>query len=111
MERGYLIGPIQVPLYELPQELSRLIKFKHITEDELKQRLKVDRSTFDKNYNNVIQILEKKLGSNFIELSELQCDEKFCYYGDEKGVYFADGSHLSKYGINKFQNKLQFIFE
>ena len=55
----YLIGPIQVPLYELPQELSRLIKFKHITEDELKQRLKVDRSTFDKNYNNVIQILEK----------------------------------------------------
>ena len=107
----YLIGPIQVPLYELPQELSRLIKFKHITEDELKQRLKVDRSTFDKNYNNVIQILEKKLGSNFIELSELQCDEKFCYYGDEKGVYFADGSHLSKYGINKFKNKLQFIFE
>ena len=107
----YLIGPIQVPLYELPQELSRLIKFKHITENELKQRLKVDRSTFDKNYNNVIQILEKKLGSNFIELSELQCDEKFCYYGDEKGIYFADGSHLSKYGINKFQNKLQFIFE
>ena len=107
----YLIGPIQVPLYELPQELSRLIKFKHITEDELKKRLKVDRSTFDKNYNNVIQILEKKLGSNFIELSELQCDEKFCYYGDEKGIYFADGSHLSKYGINKFQNKLQFIFE
>ena len=107
----YLIGPIQVPLYELPQELSRLIKFKHITEDELKQRLKVDRSTFDKNYNKVIQILEKKLGSNFIELSELQCDEKFCYYGDEKGIYFADGSHLSKYGINKFQNKLQFIFE
>ena len=85
----YLIGPIQVPLYELPQELSRLIKFKHITEDELKQRLKVDRSTFDKNYNNVIQILEKKLGSNFIELSELQCDEKFCYYGDEKGSLFC----------------------
>ena len=26
----YLVGPIQVPLYELPQDLSRLLKFNHI---------------------------------------------------------------------------------
>ena len=31
-KRVFLIGPIQVPQYDLPQELSRLIKFKHINE-------------------------------------------------------------------------------
>ena len=29
-KKVFLIGPIQVPQYDLPQELSRLIKFKHI---------------------------------------------------------------------------------
>ena len=31
----YLVGPIQVPLYELPQELSRLLKFNHINKNQL----------------------------------------------------------------------------
>ena len=107
----YLIGPIQVPLYELPQELSRLVKFKHINNYELQERLKEDRSIFDKNYIKSIEILEANLGPNFINLSKTQCDEKFCYYGDEKGIYFADGSHLSKYGTNKFMKSLEIIFE
>ena len=84
---------------------------KHINNYELEQRLKEDRSIFDKNYIKSIEILEANLGSNFINLSKTQCDEKFCYYGDEKGIYFADGSHLSKYGTNKFLKSLEIIFE
>ena len=35
----YLVSPIQVPLYELPQDLSRLLKFKHIDKQEFQNNL------------------------------------------------------------------------
>ena len=73
--------------------------------------MEISKKLETKNYIKSIEILEANLGSNFINLSKTQCDEKFCYYGDEKGIYFADGSHLSKYGTNKFLKSLEIIFE
>ena len=28
-----------------------------------------------------------ELGSNFIDLSKAQCDNKYCYYGDNEGIF------------------------
>ena len=107
----YLVGPIQVPLFELPQELSRLLKFKHINKNELNKRLRIERNIYEKNYSKANKILSEKLKISFIDLSEIQCDEKYCYYGNNNGIIFADGSHISSYGAKLFSRKFEYIFK
>lgn len=107
----YLVGPIQVPLYELPQELSRLLKFNHINKDQLLDKLMVKKIVYKNNYEEINKLLIKRLGNKFINLSYSQCDDNYCYYADDKGVYFADGSHLSYYASNLFSDNFRVIFE
>ena len=107
----FLVGPIQVPLYELPQNLSRLVKFKHINGRELKEKLEIDREIFETEYKLINSMLSQKLKNNFIQLHEFQCDNKKCYYSNDKGVFFADGSHISKTGSNLFIKPFEIIFE
>ena len=110
-KRVFLIGPIQVPQYDLPQELSRLIKFKHINEKELLNRLEVKKEIYDKEYNYVNNIFNKKLGNYFLQMNKYQCDEKKCYYYNSEGIIFADGSHISKYGASLFSKSFEIIFK
>jgi len=107
----YLVGPIQVPLYELPQDLSRLLKFNHINKNQLINKLKVDKTTYEKNYGKINKLLSKELNLNFIDLSKEQCDDKYCYYGNNEGIFFADGSHLSNYAANLFSKSFKNIFK
>jgi len=110
-KKVFLISPIQVPLYELPQMLSRLLKFKHINDKELLNKLQVDRRDFDQEYEFVNSFFTQKLKNNYIKLDQLQCDNYKCYYSDANGVFFADGSHISKYGAKFFTKPFQIIFE
>jgi len=110
-KKVFLISPIQVPLYELPQMLSRLLKFKHINDKELLDKLQVDRRDFDQEYEFVNSFFTQKLKNNYIKLDHLQCDNYKCYYSDADGVFFADGSHISKYGAKFFTKPFQIIFE
>ena len=110
-KKVFLISPIQVPLYELPQMLSRLLKFKHINDKELLDKLQVDRRDFDQEYEFVNLFFTQKLKNNYIKLDQLQCDNYKCYYSDANGVFFADGSHISKYGAKFFTKPFQIIFE
>ena len=110
-KKVFLISPIQVPLYELPQMLSRLLKFKHINDKELLDKLQVDRRDFDQEYEFVNSFFTQKLKNNYIKLDQLQCDNYKCYYSDANGVFFADGSHISKYGAKFFTKPFQIIFE
>ena len=107
----YLVGPIQVPLYELPQELSRLLKFNHIDKKQVISRLKEERIIYENSYKEVNKLLSKKLGKNFINLSHKLCDDDHCYYADNEGVYFADGSHLSYYASDLLSDNFRVIFE
>ena len=43
------------------------------------------------------------------EISE--CDNKYCYYGDNEGIFFADGSHLTNYATNLFSENFGIIFK
>ena len=106
-----MVGPLQVPLYELPQNLSRLLKFKHINESELKKKLQIDREIFDNEYKLINSMLYQKLKNNYIQLHEVQCDKKKCYYSNDEGVFFADGSHISKFGSNLFIKSFRVVFE
>jgi hypothetical protein len=107
----YLVGPIQVPLYELPQDLSRLLKFNHINANQLRNKLKVDKSTYENNYGKINKLFSKELNLNFVDLSKEQCDDKYCYYGNNEGIFFADGSHLSNYAANLFSKSFKNIFK
>ena len=110
-KKVFLVGPIQVPLYELPQDLSRLLKFKHINENELLDKLEIKREIFDTEYETVNYILNQKLKKNYIQLHETQCDSEKCYYSNEQGVFFADGSHISRNGSKLFIKPFEIIFE
>ena len=107
----FLVGPIQVPLYELQQSLSRLIKFNHINEKELLNKLQVNKKVYDLEYKLVNSLLSEKLQKNFIQLDKIQCDFNKCYYSNEEGIFFADGSHISKIGAKIFTKSFEIIFE
>ncbi len=110
-KKVYLVGPIVAPLYELPQDLSRLFKFKHLNENEIKNRLKTEVTTYEDNYKEVNRLLSNKLSLNYVNIIKDQCDENFCYYSDKNGIFFADGSHLSSHGAKLFSKNFRNIFE
>ena len=101
-KKVFLVSPIQVPLYDLPQDLSRLLKFNHINEAELLEKLEVDRKIFDQEYKLINTLLFEKLNKNFIKLYEIQCNNQVCNYSNNEGIFFADASHLSKFWIKTF---------
>ena len=88
-----------------------LLKFKHINKNELDEKLKIDIKIYKKNYEKVNIFLSENLKNNYIDLSETQCDQKYCYYSDKNGIFFADGSHISSYGAKLFSKKLEHIFK
>ena len=107
----FLVGPIQRPLYELPQNLSRMVKFGHIKNNEIDSELKIKREFFEKDYIRAIEILSNEIQKKLIRLDDLQCDYNYCYFGDKKGLYFADGSHISNYGSFFFSRKFNVLFQ
>ena len=97
----YLIGPIDIPGKKFsPETISREIIFKGKKEINFK----VKRENFDAEYEQIINYYELLLGSNFLKPSEILCDEKNCYFGDNDGSFFSDSNHLSKYGADKMYN-------
>lgn len=107
----FLVGPLQVPLYELPQNLSRLLKFNHINNQELLEMLKVKKKIYDDEYSSLNLLLSENLDKNFIQVDKIQCDLNYCYYSNQDGLYFADGSHISKIGTKIFLNSFEIIFD
>jgi len=110
-KKVFLIGPIQIPSYQLPQNLSRLLKFNHLTQEEFSKELHVSRDVYDINFKLINSLLYKELKNNFIQLHKTQCDRQKCYYSNNKGIFFADGSHISKYGAEFFSKSFEIIFE
>ena len=92
----YLFGPIQSPNYDFASEYSRQIIFKGKKYDNKKPK-----EEFENNYRSIINYYERKLGSKFIKPHKKFCDENYCYFSDDKGAFFSDNSHLSKYGSMK----------
>lgn len=97
----YLIGPIDIPGETFsPETISRQIIFK----EKKDINFKVKKEDFDKMYRRIINYYDLTLGNNFLKPSEILCDKKNCYFGDNNGSYFSDSNHLSKYGANKMYN-------
>ena len=107
----FLIGPIQIPQYELPQKLSRLLKFNHINKQELTDRLNINREIYDSDYKTINLFLSQKLNNYYIEPHKIQCDKKKCYFSNNDGIFFADGSHISKNGAKLFVKSFENIIK
>lgn len=99
----FLMGPLMIPGFDLPSVLSRRIKFDSLDYQSTKEMLRVDRTQFDAKFGNIMRKLKGKLGERFLDPTHKFCDSSYCYYGDEDGVYFADSSHLSAYGVAKLK--------
>lgn len=94
----YLIGPIEIPnLTFSPEKISREIVFKKKENIQLLN----PRSDFNKKYKTIIDYYNTKLGKNFLQPHQEICDDKNCYFADNKGSYFSDSNHLGKYGSMK----------
>ncbi len=92
----YLLGPLQTPNYDFASKNSRQIIFKG-----KKYNYKEPLEEFENNYRTIINYYEKKLGNKFIQPHKKFCDANYCYFSDKGGAFFADRSHLSKYGSMK----------
>ena len=103
----YLIGPIDIPSEKFsPETISRQIIFKGKKEINFS----VNRDSFDNKYKKIIDYYELLLGKNFLKPSDILCDEKNCYFGDDNGSFFADSNHLSKFGSDKMYNLFEKIY-
>ena len=74
-------------------------------------KLQVNKKVYDLEYKLVNSLLSEKLQKNFIQLDKIQCDFNKCYYSNEEGIFFADGSHISKIGAKIFTKSFEIIFE
>ena len=99
----YLMGPIQVPGFDLPGELSRRLRFGGISEIEVRQALELPRNIFDERFSSTIDALSERLGPNFLRPDTKLCDPEICFLGDANGSFFADSNHLGHHGINTIQ--------
>jgi peptidoglycan/LPS O-acetylase OafA/YrhL len=102
-KKVFLIGPLMIPGYDLPSVLSRRIKFDGLNYESTKDHLKINRSQFDSQFQDLLIEFKGALGEHFISPSDKFCDSNFCYFGDLDGVYFSDSNHLSSYGVNKIK--------
>jgi peptidoglycan/LPS O-acetylase OafA/YrhL len=98
-KRVLLIGPIEIPGYNLPSELGRKLRFGLISDSEAIARLSVSRKQFDERFGSMVQMLSERLGPDFLRPDLFLCDTKFCHFGDELGSFFADPLHLGRHGI------------
>jgi peptidoglycan/LPS O-acetylase OafA/YrhL len=105
----FLIGPLMIPGYDLPSELSRRIKFEGISNEIAKEYLRVDKVIFDSRFGFMLDLFRAKLGDRFIVPTDIFCDSNYCYYGDSGGVYFSDSSHLGSYGVGKVKDLFDVI--
>ena len=97
----YVISPIPQPSFNHASVMSRSLKFGHITEEEY---LDMSKYPFDLFYEEIEIFdlaLRGKIGDNYVQVFNDLCDEKFCYFGDSEGSYFADDTHISNYGLSK----------
>ena len=84
------------PNYDFASEYSRQVIF-----NGNKFKIKNSFKKFDDEYKDIINYYEKKLGKNFLQPHKLLCNSKDCFFADENGALFSDGSHLSKHGSMK----------
>lgn len=106
---AYLVGPIQVPGYDLPSVLSRQLRFGWVSSQTADDVLRVPRGRFDADFREAMAFLGGALGDGFIRPSDELCDDRYCYFGDSEGVYFADSSHLSRAGATKVRRLFDFL--
>lgn len=96
-KKVYLIGPIETPESDIASLASREIAFKGKSSNSFF----TPKSSFDEKYSNSIIFFENQLKDNFLQPHKFLCDEIKCFFIDENGSNFSDGSHLSMYGSMK----------
>ena len=92
----YLIGPLNVPNFDISTEVRNLAfgKIKKIN-------LSISKNKFLEENSKSIETFSRKLGPNFLRPDEILCNEKECFFGDSNNFFFSDSNHLSKYGSTK----------
>ena len=89
----YLIGPLSIPNFDISSQARKITFGK-----EKKLNLSIPKNIFlEKNFKS-IDLFTKKLGSKFLRPDKILCNKKECFFGDSKGFFFSDSTHLGKYG-------------
>ena len=91
-----LLGPIQTPGIDLASELSRKIKFGHMSMEEVVKVMQHPKAEYLDSFAKSDEFLRSALEDKFIEPSLDLCDEQFCYFGRNNESYFADSNHIGE---------------
>lgn len=103
----YVLSPIPIPNFYHASELSRKLKFKHITLENYFEESRVDYKKFYKEIELFDIALHERLNSNYIKIYKNFCDQKYCYFGDKDGSYYSDNNHLGSHGLSMVKNIFQ----
>ena len=98
-KKVYLIGPIETPGSDIASLVSREIAFK----GKSNISFFTPKSSFEDKYSHSIMFFENQLKDNFLQPHKILCDDINCFFIDENGSNFSDGSHLSIYGSMKMR--------
>ena len=96
-KKVYLIGPVEIPEIDIASLASREIAFKGLSNINFL----TPKISFEEKYSSSILFFENELKDNFLQPHKILCDEINCFFIDENGSNFSDGSHLSTYGSMK----------
>ena len=109
-----VMSPIALPNFQIASELTRKLKFNHLSLIDIKEKTYIDRKIFNAKFNNINNELKKYLGNNYIEVFDDLCDSNYCYFAKDGMMYFADAHHLSQYSLkslNKTQAQIEEILD
>ena len=105
----FIVSPIPIPKFQHASDYSRLIKFNQMSEKQYIEKSKLKFEDFVSEFGGINKELEARLGRRYIQAYENLCDEKFCYFGDLGGAYFADNNHISKYGLSVVEESFDYV--
>jgi len=89
----YYILPIPTYQFSVPQEMFHRI-FNESKAISISRKDYMNQNTLEL---SMVSNLHDKFGVNILNTLDLFCDIS-CRYFDEKGVYYFDSTHLTKYG-------------
>lgn len=95
-----LIGPITVPGFDFSSEMSRRMRFGWLAEEDARKLFFVPYHVHRKKFHKITNALSNRLGPALIRPDKFLCDSVVCRFADNNSSYFADGSHLGRYGVS-----------
>ena len=96
-----VISPIPTPKFDFPSIMSRKIRFHGLSKDDFLNDSRVNFRDFYDGIKIYDDFFNHEYPEKYINIYKSLCDQSYCYFADDGGSFYSDGSHLGAYGLSK----------